>query len=541
MDDCIPETAVLNFVCRVKTSFGKSNTSLALGANFNQTMKKYFLLPSLLLFFWNCASAQIVCVLCFNTNDSISSNVTNYIVNGGMENTTCLPWPAGDRFCPNSSAYNCDIASWTCTGGGTGTYACMMDANYIYPVEGAQAAYFGNYFSQNCNATQGDTSCLTMTDCEVGGIPAGFPNNDPAYGGNQGVSLEQTVTGLIPGAAYVLEFWAGGEWSFTDPGLFGVDIGFGYTLLRNKPSTTFSTDTCTYFIIEFLATSTSHTVKFTNWGHMCGSCTELILDNVRLYPAAQVNPNVSLCVPPAPVAIFNAPNHICPGTCTDFINLSLNATGFLWSFPGATPNTSVDQNPTNICYNTPGTYSASLIVSNVSGSDTLTLNNYITVYAYPAPQGIAQSGDTLLANQGAIAYQWYQSGVAIPGATDYFYIAQSSGNYNVVATDVHGCEVEAAIFDVIASVQSTGPNSQLAIYPNPVSDMLTLRDLNSTGRAVTIYNLLGENVMTVNPEPSSAQGASIYDVSRLAPGSYYLEVRSGEKTFRAKFVKSASR
>ncbi|MCX6273874.1 MAG: T9SS type A sorting domain-containing protein [Bacteroidetes bacterium] len=504
-------------------------------------MKKQFLLFAVALLLGNCLSAQVVCVLCFNTNDSISQNVTNYIVNGGMENSTCAPWPAGDRYCPNSSAYNCDITNWTCTGGGTGTYACMMDGAYIYVVEGVRAAYFGNSFSQNCNSTVGDTSCLTMNDCEVGGIPAGFPTNDPTYGGTNGVSLEQTVTGLTPGASYVLEFWAGGEWSFTDPGIFGVDVGYGYTMLRNKPSTTFSTDTCNYYIIEFIANSTTHNIKFTNWGHICYSCTELILDNVRLYPASQVNPNVSLCVPPLPVAIFNAPNHICPGTCTDFQNLSVNATSYVWSFQGATPNVSFDQNPVNICYNTPGTYSVSLIVSNVTGSDTLTLNNYVTVYPYPAPQGISQSGDTLFANTGAVSYQWYHFGVAIPGATDYFYVAQGVGDYNVVATDIHNCEVEAAIFDVIASIQYSDDLSQMAVYPNPVLNKLSVRNLNSQSNEVSVCNLLGEKIMNIVAENSVNHDAIVYDVSALAPGIYYLEIRSAENTFRAKFVKSVGR
>ena len=503
-------------------------------------MKKYFLLAAISFISYGYLSAQVVCVLCFNTNDSISSNVTNLIVNGGMENTTCAPWPSADRYCPNSAAYNCDISNWTCTGGGTGTYACLMDNTYIYVVEGSLAAYFGNYFSQNCSAVQGDTSCFTMNDCEVGGIPAGFPNNDITYGGNQGVSLEQTVTGLTPGAAYVLEFWAGGEWSFTDPGIFGVDVGFGYTMLRDKPSSTFSTDTCTYFIIEFIASSTTHNIKFTNWGHACNSCTELILDNVRLYPASQVNPNVNLCVPPAPIAIFNAPNHICPGTCTDFNNLSLNATSYQWSFPGASPNASTDQNPTNICYNTPGTYSVSLIVSNAAGSDTLTLNNFITVYTYPAPQGITQNGDTLFANPGAVGYQWYFSGNLIPGATDYYYVAGQGGDYNVVATDIHGCEVEAAIFDVIAGLPNVEGTGHLAVYPNPVNSTLMLRNLNLPGR-VSIYNLLGEAVTAVYPEPYGKQNEYVYDVSALAPGIYFLEVHKAAAVYRAKFVKSANR
>src|SRR6185369_199045 len=100
-------------------------------------------------------------------------------------------------------------------------------------------------------------------------------------------------------------------------------------------------------------------------------------------------------------------------------------------------------NPTQICYNTPGTYPVSLIAWNSADTDTITLNNYITVYPYPAPQGISQSGDTLIANAGAVSYQWYHNGLPVAGATNYFYIATEGGDYNIVATDANGCEVEA--------------------------------------------------------------------------------------------------
>ena len=130
-----------------------------------------------------------------------------------------------------------------------------------------------------------------------------------------------------------------------------------------------------------------------------------------------IDPSCALCNS-MPVALFNAPNHICPGTCTNFNNVSINATSYLWTFAGANPSTSTDVNPSNICYNTPGTYSVSLIATNANGSDTLTLNNFITVYPYPPPQGISQSGDTLFANQGASSYQWYHGGNLIPGSTD---------------------------------------------------------------------------------------------------------------------------
>ena len=242
------------------------------------------------------------------------------------------------------------------------------------------------------------------------------------------------------------------------------------------------------------------------------------------------------CQPQMPVAIFSAPNHICPGTCTDFNNLSLNATSFLWTFAGANPSTSTDVSPTNICYNIPGTYTVSLIATNANGSDTLTLNNFITVYPYPAPQVIAQSGDTLFANSGAVSYQWYHNGNSIPGATDYFYVATEGGDYNVVATDNNSCEVEAAIFDVVAAIASAIDNGPLAIFPNPVLNKLAVGNRQYPITAIKIFNVIGEQTFEIQHNTDFNNKIEI-DVSRLTAGLYYLEITAGEKMFRNKFMK----
>lgn len=238
-----------------------------------------------------------------------------------------------------------------------------------------------------------------------------------------------------------------------------------------------------------------------------------------------------------PVAIFNAPNHICPGTCTNFLNLSVNATSFEWTFAGATPSTSVDANPVNICYNSPGTYSVSLIATGGGGSDTLTLSNYITVYPYPLPQGIAQSGDTLIANQGAVGYQWYHDGVLIPGATDYLYVADQGGNFNVVATDANGCEVEAVIFDVVAAVKPVVAESgALEIYPSPVKDVLSFSFRSGEAVSVVMYNAIGEMVLSEKHEANSNHEISV-DVSKISSGMYWVEIQSKDKTLRAHVLK----
>lgn len=246
-------------------------------------------------------------------------------------------------------------------------------------------------------------------------------------------------------------------------------------------------------------------------------------------------------------AVFAAPHYLCPGTCTDFMNLSLNAISYQWSFPGASPNTSTAVNPSNICYNTPGNYPVTLIANGPSGSDTLTLNNYIAVFPQPAPQSITQNGDTLIAIAGATAYQWYYNGNIINGATDDYYIAQASGDYNVVATDVNGCEVEAVLFGAVLSAgdHKEEIENDLHLYPVPVEDVLKINFSNAhgagTGAAtIRIYNVLGEGMNTMMNFGNSKTGEIFIDCSHWSGGIYILEMTISGKIYRSKFTKSTS-
>ncbi len=243
------------------------------------------------------------------------------------------------------------------------------------------------------------------------------------------------------------------------------------------------------------------------------------------------NKVVKANAPCALTALFTGVNHICPGTCTDFTNLSIGATSYIWQFTGANPNVSTDVNPVQICYNTPGTYSVTLIATNANGSDTLVLNNYITVYPYPSAQGIIQSGDTLFANQGAVTFQWYHDAILISGATDYYFVAEDGGNYSVVATDMNGCEVEAVVFDVVASSQSFVIRHQsLVVYPVPAQEKLWIRipEFINREKGVTeslkIFDVAGKYISEFIPVYSSDQNIPEADVSLLTPGFYFLQM-----------------
>jgi len=95
-----------------------------------------------------------------------------------------------------------------------------------------------------------------------------------------------------------------------------------------------------------------------------------------------------------PVALFNDRDSGCVPICHSFTDLSQSVDGAItnwqWSFPGGAPVSSASQNPVSICYNTPGTYNASLIVTSAFGcKDTLQQNNIIIVYPLPKADFIA--------------------------------------------------------------------------------------------------------------------------------------------------------
>jgi PKD repeat protein len=191
----------------------------------------------------------------------------------------------------------------------------------------------------------------------------------------------------------------------------------------------------------------------------------------------------------------------------------------------------------SICYNAPGSYDVTLVATGVSGMDSVTLTNYVTVYPFPPPQGIIQSGDTLYAIQGSNSYQWFHNGIIIPGATDYFYALSEGGNYNVVCTDGNGCEVEAVINDVIAGIsQLANGNWKLEIFPNPASDILSIKGKQLSGSRIKIYNETGEEIF-VEIIKSKNDFIREINIQTLPKGIYVIAIERGENVFRSTFVK----
>jgi gliding motility-associated-like protein len=405
-------------------------------------MKQYLLLILAIVLLFNVGSGQILCIYCYDQNDSISNNVTNLIQNGSFENTTCNP-AGNNTFCPNSFNYNCNLTNWTCVGGGTSTYAQLFPAAYSAIPDGLYAAYFGNSFCNICSSTQGDLGCLTNTNCQITGVPPGYPINLVDYGGTNGLSLQQTVTGLTVGNTYVLEFWTGGEdfGAFIDPGIFGLDIGFGYDLLETVP--TDAGDIGKTYIVIFNATSTSHTIKFTNWGHVCPSCSELTLDLVRLYTVAQLDPSVNNCGGSAVFATTITPVQPlcygqCNGTATANVSGGVAPLSYQWntgSTAAAITGLCAGAYAVTVTDSTGATATASIVLAN-PGQMTTTIVSDPSICGGNTGRAIS----TVFGGTTPHTYSWTPSGQTTPTATNL-----PGGQQTLLVTDANGCTATANV------------------------------------------------------------------------------------------------
>jgi PKD repeat protein len=229
---------------------------------------------------------------------------------------------------------------------------------------------------------------------------------------------------------------------------------------------------------------------------------------------------------------------VCEKFCINFFDSSSNnPTSWQWSFPGASPLTSSDQNPTDICYNDPGTYDVTLITTNSYGSDTLTLNDYITVYATPSIPIIAQNGYTLTSSA-AEFYQWQLNATDIPGATNQSYEVLQTGFYTVEVSDSNGCVNSATLYVQITGVEELTIEN-ISVYPNPSSgkiivDLTGSKNIGSI--SIQIINTLGQKVFSLQEKISSCDLNKEIILSDITPGVYIMDIKTENNYVRRKIT-----
>lgn len=253
-------------------------------------------------------------------------------------------------------------------GGGGGGYVAISNGTPTINVNGGLNGTTNSPLVSNFNpngATRGGVGISngTITSFDI-------ISNNQTICANNTATLTASITGTAPIGANI-------EW---------YDAEFGGNLLHTGSS----------FTTPILSVQTVYYVK---------SCpgTFAVADTVF----------INTCGTP-PVASFGASDStFCIGSCINFTDLSTNTpSNWTWYFFGSDSLTSNLQNPSNICYNTAGTFDVALVATNPSGSDSLFIADFITVNALPNVIASANDtsiciGDTLILNGGgATSYTW---------------------------------------------------------------------------------------------------------------------------------------
>jgi PKD repeat protein len=160
-----------------------------------------------------------------------------------------------------------------------------------------------------------------------------------------------------------------------------------------------------------------------------------------------------------PVADFNADvTSGCADLTVNFMDQSTGATAWAWIFSGATPATSADQNPT-VVYDTEGTYTVELTVTNTSGNNTITQTNYITVNDVPnVGFNTTQTGNDVDFNNSttnADSYAWDFGDGNTSTDENPSNTYPDDGTYTVTLTATNGCGSVTVEEDITISTAPT--------------------------------------------------------------------------------------
>jgi hypothetical protein len=196
-------------------------------------------------------------------------------------------------------------------------------------------------------------------------------------------------------------------------------------------------------------------------------------------------------------------------------------------------------------------YYDGVLISGESGSSiTMTESGYYSVYLqnefgcsstsepflYCSPVEVFwnAAADQLSVEDIYDTYQWFYNGLLLQGAITHYLISPPNGVYEVQVTNSYGCTVTSNIITVNVGVEETTLESQLNIYPNPVTDVLNVQWNNTNETAnLSIRDLSGRLVLSER----LANGNAALELSNLSSGNYILELQTEEGTLRKQMVK----
>ncbi|MBN3035108.1 MAG: T9SS type A sorting domain-containing protein [Bacteroidales bacterium] len=209
-------------------------------------------------------------------------------------------------------------------------------------------------------------------------------------------------------------------------------------------------------------------------------------------------------------------------------------------FEGGDPAISGEQNSV-VGYTTAGLFDVELTVTTASASNTLLMEDYITVYSLPAVT-LDPFDDVCVqwpsfALTGGLPEGGIYSGPGVSGGM-FDPAAAGLGTHEIAYfyTDGNGCTNGAAqtiLVDPCTGIPETTP-AGISIFPNPSHGMITISGPLSGQIDIRISDLTGQTVWKTAVMANDGGFANTFDLEHLPEGMYLLQVNSGERTVTSK-------
>ncbi len=179
---------------------------------------------------------------------------------------------------------------------------------------------------------------------------------------------------------------------------------------------------------------------------------------------------------------------------------------------------------------------------NFNGLEFITqaLNSYSKFYSVPqAHLDLQQVGNSLSVDAGGTlsnnTYTWYKTGVSS------FTTITGDSSFSPATNGMYYAQVTNAIVKKLTlftdTITYTAPlaANKLSVYPNPVRSAVTINGLDAKAiNKITVSDYTGIVWFSFI---SNHQLSVSYEVSKLKPGNYLVNVNDGNKTSTVKFVK----
>ena len=207
----------------------------------------------------------------------------------------------------------------------------------------------------------------------------------------------------------------------------------------------------------------------------------------------------------APVVSFTSNlNTICSGNTVTFnSNATTGANTYNWSFPGGTPATSTQPNPT-VTYNTPGNYNVSLTASNSNCSLTTTVTQTNAISVVTPPPGPPVANFTIPSTTVCVGSPVTFNGTSTTGATAYAWFFQGGSQTSSTLQSPTITYNTPGTYNVSLTAHAgTGPCA-LNNVKTMVINVVALPNVNITPASA---------VICANPTQLTASGASTYSWS----------------------------